>query len=110
MPRLICWSGSVARKVGLWGLGVEGTASLHRLRVDGQRAGSGGRSPPRPSLDGLEVLATDQGGLGALLTCDVVVKSPGISRYRPEVERLERAGVEVRGGLGLWLERSRWST
>jgi UDP-N-acetylmuramoylalanine-D-glutamate ligase len=60
--------------------------------------------PPGASVDDLEVLATHQGGLGALLTCDVVVKSPGISRYRPEVEQLERAGVAVRGGLGLWLE------
>jgi len=49
-------------------------------------------------------LATARGGLAALLTCDVVIKSPGISRYRPEVEELERAGIPVRGGLGLWLE------
>ena len=55
-------------------------------------------------MDGLEVLATDRGGLEALLACDVVIKSPGISRYRPEVAQLERAGVPVRGGLGLWLE------
>jgi UDP-N-acetylmuramoylalanine--D-glutamate ligase len=33
-----------------------------------------------------------------------VIKSPGISRYRPEVARLEAAGVVVRSGLGLWLE------
>jgi UDP-N-acetylmuramoyl-L-alanine---L-glutamate ligase len=33
-----------------------------------------------------------------------VIKSPGISRYRPEVTQLERAGIPVRSGLGLWLE------
>jgi UDP-N-acetylmuramoylalanine--D-glutamate ligase len=33
-----------------------------------------------------------------------VIKSPGISRYRPEVAQLESAGVPVRSGLGLWLE------
>jgi UDP-N-acetylmuramoylalanine--D-glutamate ligase len=32
-----------------------------------------------------------------------VVKTPGISRYRPEVAELEAAGVTVAGGLGLWL-------
>ena len=41
----------------------------------------------RPSSTGSTVLATDAGGLDALLACDVVVKSPGISRYRPEVAR-----------------------
>ena len=43
------------------------------------------------------------GGLDALLRCDVVVKSPGISRYRPEVAHLEAAGVAVCGGLGLFM-------
>src|SRR5262249_35120074 len=35
--------------------------------------------------------------------CDVVVKTPGISRYRPEVAELSGRGVPVTGGLGLWL-------
>ena len=60
------------------------------------------RRPP-PAIDGLEVLATDAGGLAALARCDVVVKSPGISRYRPEVAQLEAAGVAVCGGLGLFM-------
>jgi UDP-N-acetylmuramoylalanine--D-glutamate ligase len=60
----------------------------------------------RPSgpVDGRQVLRTDRGGLEALAACDVVVKSPGISRYRPEVARLVGAGVAVTGGLALWLE------
>jgi UDP-N-acetylmuramoylalanine--D-glutamate ligase len=62
------------------------------------------RPPASTSLGDLEVLVTDDGGLQALLACDVVIKSPGISRYRPEVAQIERAGIPVRGGLGLWLE------
>ena len=60
--------------------------------------------PPATRAGGIEVLPTGAGGLAALLACDVVIKSPGISRYRPEVEQLEQAGVAVRSGLGLWLE------
>ena len=33
----------------------------------------------------------------------MVVKTPGLSRYRPEVARLTGLGVPVVGGLGLWL-------
>ena len=60
-------------------------------------------APASAAIDGLEVLATDAGGLDALRRCDVVVKSPGISRYRPEVAQLEAAGVAVCGGLGLFM-------
>ena len=33
----------------------------------------------------------------------MVVKTPGLSRYRPEVARLTELGIPVVGGLGLWL-------
>ena len=49
------------------------------------------------------MLATGDGGLAALQRCDVVVKTPGLSRYRPEVAQLSAAGIPVVGGLGLWL-------
>jgi UDP-N-acetylmuramoylalanine--D-glutamate ligase len=104
MRPLISWSELASASVGLWGLGVEGTASLRRLQSIGTVPVLVDDEPAAADHEGLEVLATERGGLTALLGCDVVVKSPGISRYRPEVERLEKAGVPVRGGLGLWLE------
>ncbi|MBO0821589.1 MAG: UDP-N-acetylmuramoyl-L-alanine--D-glutamate ligase, partial [Nocardiopsaceae bacterium] len=94
------WSELTGKRVGLWGLGREGHANLRKLRslgvepvlVDDQPAG-----------DDAEVLATDDGGLDRLLACDVVVKTPGISRYRPDAGRLREAGVTLAGGLALWL-------
>ena len=104
MRQPISWSALADASVGVWGLGVEGQASIRRLRVHGPRPGAGRRcARRRRALDGLEVLATDAGGLDALQRCDVVVKSPGISRYRPEVAQLESAGVVVCGGLGLFM-------
>ncbi len=41
------------------------------------------------------VLATADGGLAALEGCDVVVKTPGLSRYRPEVAQLTARGIPV---------------
>jgi UDP-N-acetylmuramoylalanine--D-glutamate ligase len=35
---------------------------------------------------------------------DIVVVSPGVSRYRPELERLRALGVEVTSATALWLE------
>ena len=103
MRQPISWSALADASVGVWGLGVEGQASLRRLRAMGRDAVLVDDAPGAPTLDGLEVLATDAGGLGALSHCDVVVKSPGISRYRPEVGQLVDAGVAVCGGLGLFM-------
>jgi UDP-N-acetylmuramoylalanine--D-glutamate ligase len=99
----ISWSALADASVGVWGLGVEGQASIRRLRSMGRAPVLVDDAPGPPSLDGVEVMATGEGGLDALTRCDVVVKSPGISRYRPEVAHLEEAGVAVCGGLGLFM-------
>jgi UDP-N-acetylmuramoylalanine--D-glutamate ligase len=106
MPPLTSWSDLADASVGLWGLGVEGTANLHRLQAMGVTPRLVDDAPKSDHYEGLDVLTTGQGGLAALLECDVVVKSPGISRYRPEVAAIEGAGIPVRGGLGLWLEEA----
>ncbi len=109
MRPMICWSDLRGVRAGVWGLGVEGRASLRKLVALGsdpvlvddhppeREAGEAGWPGGRP------VLATGDGGLAALARCEVVVKSPGISRYRPEVADLTGRGIPVTGGLGLWL-------
>jgi UDP-N-acetylmuramoylalanine--D-glutamate ligase len=99
----ICWSDLRGARVGVWGLGVEGTASLARLRTIGVEPVLVDDRPPPADVAGLPVFATGDSGLAVLEQCDVVVKSPGISRYRPEVRHLEERGIPVAGGLGLWL-------
>lgn len=100
MPSPISWADLRGRRVALWGLGVEGRANLRRTEALGIR----------PLLvDDREALSFDE-ALPDLLRCDVVVKSPGISRYGDQCRQLEAAGVAVVGGLGLWLagvDRSR---
>ncbi len=84
------------KRVGIFGFGVEGRATARRLAtltadvvvVDD---------------DARDALATTRGGLEALSTCDVVLKSPGIPRRRDDVRALEQRGVIVTSALNLWL-------
>jgi UDP-N-acetylmuramoylalanine--D-glutamate ligase len=83
------WQGLRGRRVGVWGTGVEGQATLRRLAADG--------ISPHAQVDGDD-------GIDALASCDVVVKSPGISPYDEPARSLVGRGVELTGGLALWLE------
>jgi UDP-N-acetylmuramoylalanine--D-glutamate ligase len=98
MPPTLSWSDLPGRRVGILGLGREGGASLRACRARGVEPVLVDDDPADPG-----VLATADGGLDALLGCEVVIKTPGISRYSPVVEKLCGAGVQVVGGLGLWL-------
>lgn len=99
----LSWSDLAGKRVGVWGFGREGNANLRKLRSLGVEPVLVDDQPAGDSATGDTVLATADGGLDALLKCDVVVKTPGISRYRPEADRLRDAGVVLTGGVGLWL-------
>ena len=110
MRPTISWSDLRGTRAGVWGLGVEGAANLRKLSELGVDPVLVDDRPAGPGPAGRPVLATAAGGLDALAACEVVVKTPGISRYRPEVAELEGRGIPVPGGLGLWLaeaDRSR---
>src|ERR1700722_20826357 len=93
-PKL-SWSDLPGTRVGVWGLGREGHANVRKLQ-------SLGVEPvlvdDRPASAG--VLATSDGGLVALEHYDVVVKTPGLSRYRPAPARLSGLGIPGGGGPG----------
>lgn len=91
------------RMVGVWGLGVEGRATLRRLAADGVVPAVLVDAHGGHTDDGREVLAADAAGLAALGACDVVVKSPGISPYDPPALEVAAGGADLVGGLALWL-------
>jgi UDP-N-acetylmuramoylalanine--D-glutamate ligase len=106
MRPTISWSELRGRSVGVWGLGVEGSANVRKLTSLGVTPVLVDDRPPAGGVAGRPVLATDDGGLAALASCEVVVKSPGISRYRADLRQLEASGIPVVGGLGLWLQEA----
>ncbi len=91
----------VDKRVGVFGYGVEGRAAVARLGTTSDVV----IVDDAPDLaEG--VLTSAHGGLDALLTCDVVLKSPGIPRRRADVLELEAHGVTVTSALNLWLHES----
>ncbi len=102
----LSWSDLAGASAGVFGLGVEGAANVAKLRSLGVTPVLVDEHPRSAEYDGLEVLPLADGGLEALARCDVVVKSPGVSRYRREVTGLVEAGIPVVGGVGLWLHET----
>lgn len=96
-------------RLALWGYGREGQATRRFLQA---------RMPdlvPTLVVDGtldepveLPVLQGDAGrnalAKGAF---DIVVKSPGISLYRPEVDAMRAAGTVLTAATNLWFEQPR---
>lgn len=58
--------------------------------------------PPELIAGGARVVAA-RGAVAALSTCDVVVRSPGVSIYRPELRELRERGVPVTTATAMWL-------
>lgn len=96
------------RRVAVWGLGREGRAAIAFLR---QRHPSlpllvlvdtdTGRAPE--SLGGGIEYAFGAGRIaGALANIDIIVKSPGVSLYRREIQAARAAGTHVTSLLNLW--------
>jgi UDP-N-acetylmuramoylalanine--D-glutamate ligase len=85
-------------RAGLWGLGLEGHASLRKLRAMGVEPVLVDDAPGEEG-----VLKTADGGLDALSRCQFVIKTPGVSPYGQAADQLRAAGVTLLGGLGLWM-------
>lgn len=96
------WSDLAGRHVGVWGYGVEGAASVSTLADSASVLVVDDRAASLVDLPELAAV-TVSGDPSALLGCDVVIKSPGISRNHPLVSSLEQAGIGVLGGHGVWL-------
>jgi UDP-N-acetylmuramoyl-L-alanine---L-glutamate ligase len=98
----------LGRRVAVWGLGREGLAVAGLLSARG--------AAPLLVDDDAEratARAADALGDGAVVldpastpweAVDAVVRSPGVSRYRPELDAARRSGVAVTTAMAVWLE------
>jgi UDP-N-acetylmuramoylalanine--D-glutamate ligase len=93
-----------ARRSAVWGLGREGSGVVALLRARGAEPVLVDDHPERVAArggsGGAHVVAPGDLDWDAL---DVVVRAPGVSRYRDELLVAESAGVEVTTAVALWL-------
>ena len=96
-----------AARVAIWGVGREGRAAIRLLRA---------RHPKLPLLllddaadaeaprgfDGINCAFGAERIARVLDDVDVIVKSPGVSLYRPEIETARHHGVRITSLLNLW--------
>ena len=98
----------VSRRVAIWGLGREGRALIDLIRKFHPELplvlfddAIGGRPPdgiggPVQCAFGAEQIAR------AIEDLDVIVKSPGVSLYRPEIRHAREKGIHITSLLNLW--------
>jgi UDP-N-acetylmuramoylalanine--D-glutamate ligase len=75
-----------------------------RIVTVGGGAGGGGSAEIRTGTSaGADAVADGAELIAALSACDVVVRSPGVSIYRPELRALRDAGTPITTATALWL-------
>jgi UDP-N-acetylmuramoylalanine--D-glutamate ligase len=103
----------VASRVAVWGLGVEGAALVRLLQARGCTPVLVDDHPVEARLRLAEAGRSEMFGGGGEVhdpdsivwgDLDVVVRSPGVSRYRREFEVAGDAGVVVTTAMAIWLE------
>jgi UDP-N-acetylmuramoyl-L-alanine---L-glutamate ligase len=102
-----------AKAIAIWGAGREGAAALDYVKSHHPDAvitvlNDSPLSAPALAALGETPLLTGAQAASALSAgmFDVVIKSPGVSPYRPEVEKAKRRGVDFTSVTNLWFEEN----
>ena len=82
------WNELSNKKVGLWGMGREGVSTKSALLKH---------------VSDVHIFEVSEDNLDDLYDCDIVVKSPGVSLYRPEVEKLHQMGIKITSNTNLYM-------
>lgn len=82
------WHNLNNKTIGIWGMGKEGVAAYQAVTRFA-----------RPK----KIFTLDDDHLNHLKKCEVVIKSPGVSLYRPEIEDACKHGVSFTSGCSLFM-------
>lgn len=94
-------------RVAVWGLGREGRAAIRLLRTHHPDLhllllDDAADAQPPAGLANIDCAFGGAAIAAALARIDVLVKSPGVSLYRREIEMVRGSGVRITSLLNLW--------
>ncbi len=83
------WSDFKNKTVGIWGMGKEGEAALKALQ----------RYAPSA-----QIIPITEENKQDLQFCQILIKSPGVSLYRSEIQELKQKGIPILSGSSLFFQ------
>ena len=89
------WSELSNKKIALWGMGREGQSSKTALLKH---------------IPNITLIEVGENNLNDLYDCQVVIKSPGVSLYRPEVGKLQQMGIKITSNTNLYMSNKPMNT
>ncbi len=89
------WKNLEHKRLAIWGMGREGLAIKRALESHVSTA---------------EIIAITEDNVSDILGVDVVIKSPGVSLYRPEIYEAKVKGVQFTSGTNLFMANKNLKT
>ena len=82
------WQNLDRKYIAIWGMGREGMAVKEAIH----------KHVPTATL-----IEVEEKNISALFKANIIIKSPGISLYRPEIEQAKKLGITVTSGTNLFM-------
>lgn len=76
------------KKVGIWGMGREGQSAFRAIKSH---------------VLNVDLIEISEENLNDLYNCQIVVKSPGVSLYRPEIDEIKKRGILLTSGTNIYM-------
>lgn len=94
------------KKIGIWGAGQEGLAAYRFLKSRSSEASFTFLNDTEVSKELPEEIITGEASIKVIRDgqFDLIIKSPGISLYRPEIKHAKDKGTIFSSGTNLWFE------
>ena len=81
------WNELFEKKIGIWGMGREGLSTKTALLKH---------------VSNSQIIEINEDNLSDLFNCQVIVKSPGVSLYRQEIQKLHDNGIAITSNTNLY--------